>query len=147
MEKEERDKAWVIPAPSSIPENHAMYNDAPRGVHKPTNRDNRNSILCEQLVEGRKNLIKLDILKRIIRKPPEENWPGFKHAQSFEINENNISPGEDYRLLILLDDLYVKGGTMMGAETRIKGVFPEARIVRLCLGLTELKDFYPVGNE
>lgn len=132
-----KQEAFLIPVPSSIAWNDPTFMNNPREKGNSRNRDNRNSIFCSFIQIKNNNLKHLDILFREKGKIEKEKWTDEKHKESLKIRQNPIINHEFSGVMILVDDVYTMGNTMLGAKLRLEEAYPQAKILRLSIGKSE----------
>lgn len=141
-------KAYLVPVPSSIAAKDPNFKNTPRKKGEKRNRDDRNTVFCKELAQGKTNLKVADVLQRAKTKSEKATWTPEQHAESFTVNLKSGFPKPNFSgAIILVDDVSTEGGTIQGAKKMIQRSFPQSKVMMLALGLsTAPKNFQPVGS-
>lgn len=129
--------SYIVPVPSSIAHDHSDFKSTPRlKGEKSRNRDNRNTVFCNLLAAHDTSIVVKDCLKRIHSKPAKESWNETQHSKSISISYDKVYDSFA-GLFFLFDDVVTDGGTIRGAKSILEQKFPNAKIVKFSIGLSQ----------
>ncbi|MCC7441294.1 MAG: hypothetical protein IT285_06665 [Bdellovibrionales bacterium] len=138
----------LVPVPTSIAWNDPNFNRNPRAKGGPRNRDNRNIVFCNRLGAADQNLKMANILRRIETKPPKATWSSDRHAKSLEVAQKRVEfflP--ESSAFILIDDVTTNGGTLDGAELKLREMYSDVKIIKCAIGRSDdPAHFQPVSG-